>query len=144
MLFSIFFLILALLSVVGGIAIVFVYFPRWLMHRRQLTPREKLIAWFASIGLLIPIVFICKYAVTRTEFVTEALFVWPAALILMDLTGRPSNFAIFANFSLAVVANVGFYGWLGAFVAWVRKKSNSKTLGGIIRGKAIGFDCDGE
>jgi hypothetical protein len=127
MLFSIFFLILALLSVVSGIAIMFVNFPRWLMHRRQLTPREKLIAWFASIGLLIPVVFIGRYAVTRTEFVTEALFVWPAALILMDLTGRPSTFAILANFSLAAVVNVGLYGWLGAFVAWVRKKSNSKT-----------------
>jgi hypothetical protein len=127
MLFSIVFLILALLSVVSGIAIVFVYFPRWLIHRRRLTPREKLITWFASIGLLIPIVFIGKYAVTRTEFVTEAVIVWPAALILLDLTGRPSNFAIIANFSLAVIANVGLYGWLGAFVAWVRKKSNSKT-----------------
>ncbi|MGC2364659.1 MAG: hypothetical protein WA555_06565 [Candidatus Sulfotelmatobacter sp.] len=126
-LFSIAFLILALLLLVSGIAIVFVYFPRWLMHRRRLTPREKLIAWFALIGLVIPIVFIGRYAVTRTEFVTEAMFVWPAALILTDLTGRPSNFAIVANLSLAVVANVGLYGWLGAFVAWVRKKSNSKT-----------------
>jgi hypothetical protein len=127
MLFSIVFLILAVLSFVSGIAIVFVYFPRWLMHRRRLTPRNKLIAWFALIGLLIPIVFIGRYAVTRTEFVTEAVFLWPAALILLDLGGRPSNLAIVANFSLAVVANVGLYGWLGAFVAWVREKSNSKT-----------------
>jgi hypothetical protein len=127
MLFSIVFLILAVLSFVSGIAIVFVYLPRWLMHRRRLTSRERLVAWFALIGLLIPIVFIAKYAVTRTEFVTEALFLWPAALILLDLTGRPSNFAIVANFSLAVFANVGLYGWLGAFVAWIREKSNSKT-----------------
>jgi hypothetical protein len=127
MLFSILFLILAVLLLVSGIAIVFVYFPRWLMHRRRLTLRERSVAWFALIGLLIPIVFIAKYAVTRTEFVTEAMFVWPVALILMDLTGRPSNFAIFANFSLAIVANVGLYGWLGVFVAWVREKSNSRT-----------------
>jgi hypothetical protein len=127
MVFGIVFMILAVLSLVSGIAIVFVYFPRWLIHRRRLNPREKMISWFALIGSLIPFVFVIKYAVTGKEFVTEALFVWPAALILMDLTGHPSRFAIVANFGLAAVTNAGLYGWLGVFVAWIRERSKRKT-----------------
>ncbi len=121
--------LLCLLLLASGFAIVFIYFPRWLMHRYELNPKKKLVAGFALAGLLISVAFTCKYLVTRTEMVTEALFVWPTALILMDLDGHPSASAVVANFGGAILSNVGLYAWLGLIVARIRESFRKKNAG---------------
>ncbi len=110
------------LLLASGFAIVFVYFPRWLMHRYELNAKRKTVAYFALAGFLVSIVFTGKYLATRTEMISEAVFLWPTALILMDLDGHPSTSAVIANFGFAILSNVGLYGWLGMFAAWIRKK----------------------
>jgi hypothetical protein len=117
-----------LFLVASGFAIVFVYFPHWLMHRYELTARRKMVGYFALAGLLVSLVFTGKYLVTRTEMISEAMFLWPTALILMDLDGRPSTSAIIANFSLAIMSNVGLYAWLGMLAAGIRKKVSRNKL----------------
>jgi hypothetical protein len=107
----------------SGFAVIFVYFPRWLMHRCELTVKRRTVAYFALAGLLVCVFFTCKYLVTRTEMVSGALFLWPTALILMDLDGHPSVLAVVANFGLAILGNVGLYAWLGVLVARIRKNS---------------------
>ena len=120
-------LLVVFILLVSGFAVVFVYLPRWMMRRYELTARRKMIAYFALAGLLVSITFTCKYAVTRTEMVTDALFLWPTALILMDLDGHPSLSAILANFGLAILSNVGLYAWLGVLVARIRSRFYQKN-----------------
>jgi hypothetical protein len=121
MVLAIIVVILGLLLAASGFAIIFFYFPRWLMHRYELTPRRKIVAYFALGGLLVPIVFTCRYLVTRTEMVTDAIFLWPTALILTDLDGHPSTSAVVANFGCAILSNVGLYAWLGVLTARIRE-----------------------
>jgi hypothetical protein len=106
--------------VASGFAIVFVYFPRWMMHRYKVNGVRKMTAYFALAGLLVSIAFTCGYFLTHSEMVTEALLLWPTALILMDMDGHASISATIANFGLAILSNVGLYAWLGAVVAWMR------------------------
>jgi hypothetical protein len=127
-LIAIIFILISLLLLASGLAIVFIYFPRWLVHRYELTTERKTIAYFAFAGLLVPTIFTCKYLVTHTEMITDALFLWPTALILMDLTGHPSVVAIVANFAFAILSNVGLYAWVGVFVAWIRRKYRKNNL----------------
>jgi hypothetical protein len=119
---------LLLFLLTSGFAVVFVYFPRWLMHRYELTARTRMIAYFAVVGLLVPVAFTCKYLATRTEIVTDAVYLWPTALILMDLDGHPSLPAIVGNFALAILTNVGLYVWLGIFAAWIRRGFHKTNL----------------
>jgi len=58
----------------------------------------------------------------------EAAFLWPTALILMDLDGHPSVSAVIANFALAILSNVGLYAWMGLLAAWIRKNFSNKSL----------------
>jgi hypothetical protein len=114
-------IIVWLLLVATGFAVILVYVPRWLMHRDELTPKRKMVAYFALSGLLVSILFTCKYLVTHTEMITEAVFLWPTALILMDLDGHASTSAVIANFGGAILSNVGLYAWLGVLAARIRK-----------------------
>ena len=121
---AILFVIVGLSLVASGFAIAFVYFPRWLMHRYELTPPRKTVGYFALCGLLVSIAFTCKYLVTRTEMITEAVLLWPTALILMDLDGHPSTSALIANFAVAILSNVGLYAWLGVLTVRIRIKKS--------------------
>ncbi len=89
-LIAIILIVVLLLLLASGFAITFVYFPRWLMRRYTLTTERRIVAYFALAGLLVSVVFTCKYVMTRTEMITEAVFLWPTAMILMDLDGHPS------------------------------------------------------
>jgi hypothetical protein len=67
-------IVVLLFLLLSGLAIAFFYFPRWLMRRYPLTAERKTIAYFALAGLFVSVAFTCKYAVTRTEMVTDVRF----------------------------------------------------------------------
>jgi hypothetical protein len=121
-------IVVLLFLLLSGLAIAFFYFPRWLMRRYPLTAERKTIAYFALAGLFVSVAFTCKYAVTRTEMVTDAALLWPTVMILMDLDGHATVTAIILNFGLAILTNVGLYGWLGLLTAAVRKNLRNKNL----------------
>ena len=124
-------IVVVFLLLASGFAIVFVYFPRWLMHRHELDAQRKMIAYFALAGLLVSIAFTCKGLVTHEEMVTDAVFLWPTAIILMDLDGHAAHAsisALLANFGLAILSNVGLYAWVGALAAWIRNHLNKNNM----------------
>jgi hypothetical protein len=121
-------IVVLLFLLVSGFAIIFIYFPRWLMGSYGLTAGRKMTAYFALAGLFVSGAFTCKYAISRTEMVTDALIFWPTAMILMDLDGHASTAATIANFAVAILTNVGLYGWMGVLAARVRRGLRKNNL----------------
>jgi len=110
-----------ILSVLSGFAIVFIYFPIWLVRRYTLTRVRKAVAWFSLAGLLACLVFVVKYALTRTEIVSQSIWVWPASIGLgaLDPPGSATTPELLLIYGLTILSNVGLYGWIGLLVGSV-------------------------
>ena len=110
------------LSVITGFVVVFILVPHWAFRRYALTTRRKVAARFALAGLLVSLVFVAEYAVTRTEIVSRSMWVWPASLGLaaLDPPGSATTAtAAMMIWGLAILSNIGLYSWLGLLVGWV-------------------------
>ncbi len=108
------------LSVIGGFTIAFVLTPYWLFRGRPLTPMQKMVARFALIGLLIPLLFAVRYAVTRTEILSLSIWVWPSSLGMMGLDGFATTGDVVIGFAVTGLSNVGVYAFIGWIVAMIR------------------------
>ena len=72
-------------------------------------------ARFALMGLLIPVIFEVKYAVTGTEILSQSIYVWPASLGLAGLDRSATTQENIVGFiAIATLSNVGLYAldWL--------------------------------
>jgi hypothetical protein len=120
------------LSLLGGVAIAFVFFPIWLVRRYPLNRVRKTVAWFSLTGLLVCVAFLMKYAVTGTDVSSQSIWVWPASFLLVALD-PPDTATIPQALMLCgvtILSNVGLYGSIGlavGSVAGVRKGPSRKN-----------------
>src|SRR5208283_2538361 len=119
--FNLLFAVPIILSMLSGFAITFVYFPVWLVQRYPLNGVRKAVAWFSFAGLLACLVFVVKYAVTRTEIVSQSIWVWPAStgLAALDPPGTATIPQALVIYGMTILSNVGLYGWMGLGVGLI-------------------------
>ena len=118
-----------LLTLALGIAVVFVYFPCWLLNRYSPSPAAKVAGKFAMVGLLIPVFFAIKYSFTRTEILSLSIYVWPTSLSMMGLDRSAKTWEVVVGFLLSGLSNVGVYAFAGILFSKLLRKS-----GGVSRG----------
>jgi|HubBroStandDraft_6_1064221.scaffolds.fasta_scaffold1131146_2 hypothetical protein len=111
-----------LFTFVLGVAVVFVYFPRWLFNRYSPSPTAKVAGKFALVGFLIPVLFAIKYALTRTEILSLSIFVWPTSLSMMALDSYAKTWEVVVGFLLAGLSNVGVYAFVGILFSRLLRK----------------------
>jgi hypothetical protein len=118
-----------LFTLVLGIAVVFVYFPCWLLKRYSPSHAAKVAGKFAMVGFLIPVFFAIKYAFTRAEILSLSIYVWPTSLSMMGLDRSAKTWEVIVGFVLAGLSNVGVYAFAGILFSKLLIK-----FGGVSRG----------
>jgi hypothetical protein len=108
------------LSVVAGIFVIFALIPYWLLDRPKLTTARKTIIGFALLGLLIPLVFEAKYELTRTEILSQSMWLWPSSLGLMAVDRCTTTSQVVLLFGMTGLSNVGLYSFIGWIVSTIR------------------------
>jgi hypothetical protein len=124
---TIIFIIVSLFLLASGFAIVFVYFPRWLVHHYELTAKRKMVAYFALAGFC-PCCFYVHISPDAYKHDWRSRFPVADCTDLDGLDGHASVSAVIANFALAILSNVGLYAWMGLLAAWIRKNFSNKSL----------------
>ncbi len=94
----------------------------------------KMIVAFGAIGLLIPSAVTALDLIRHNDSIESARFLWPSSIMLMALdspTESASN-TIFV-FGMAILSNVGLYGFVGLCAGgiwvWIRPKQFDGTGG---------------
>lgn len=112
-----------ILSVVTGLFFVLILVPYWLMRGYKLSIVQKMTARFAIAGLVIPLFFLGEYAITRSEIVSQSMWLWPASfgLAALDRSATFANWVVVCGIS--IMSNVGVYCWLGLAIGsvWPKK-----------------------
>jgi hypothetical protein len=78
----------------------------------------KWMLWWASIGLLVPVVLILRWKLLGSTFGQTELILWPTSILLMGLEGQHSAFIIILFYAVVVMANIVFYCVIGS-LTWL-------------------------
>jgi hypothetical protein len=119
------------LSLLGGVAIAFVFFPIWLVRRYPLNRVRKTVAWFSLTGLLVCVAFVTKFAVTGSDIISQSVWVWPASIILVafDPPGSATIPPALVIYGLTMLSNVGLYGSIGLAVGSISGVRKERSRG---------------
>jgi hypothetical protein len=78
----------------------------------------KLVFWWGSIGVLVPVALILRWKLLGSTFGQIELILWPSSILLMGLEGRRSAFIIILWYAIVIVANIVFYCVIG-LLTWL-------------------------
>ena len=110
-----------------GFATLCLMFSYVFLRRGRGSRVLKMVAAFGAIGLLIPSTVTALGLIRHNDSIESARFLWPSSLMLMALDS-PTESALntVLVFGMAILSNVGLYGFVGLCAGgiwvWIRPK----------------------